>query len=129
MGAGRVGDAGVEVGDMRLEPGQEFEVVLPALGGVTREVEGGQLGAPALTPELGTQGEAAVERDGLQAILHHGSDTHEADAVGHEGAEITGGGKRSCLSRSSRCWASRRSVFVLRTTMARILAASPTSRV
>src|SRR5262249_39489808 len=38
-------------------------------------------------------------------------------------------GKRSCLRRSSRCRASRRSVFVLRTTIARIVAASPTRTV
>ena len=95
MGVGRVEDTGIEAVDMRLEPGQELEAILAALGGVTRQIEGGQLGAPPLTPELGAQREAAVERDGLQAIFHHGADAHEADTVGHEGTEVTGGGIRN----------------------------------
>jgi hypothetical protein len=91
MGVSRVGDASVQAVDMRLEPGQELQAVLPALSGVMRQVEGGQLGAPALTPELGPQREAAIERNGLQAIFHHGADAHEAHAVSDEGAEIAGG--------------------------------------
>jgi NADPH:quinone reductase-like Zn-dependent oxidoreductase len=50
-----------------LEPSQEVEAVLPALGGVRRQREGDELRAPAMTPELGTESEAAVERDSLQA--------------------------------------------------------------
>ncbi len=61
MGVGRGGNAGVQAGDMSLEPNQEVEAVFPALGGVRRQYEGDELGAPARTPELGTQGEAAVE--------------------------------------------------------------------
>ena len=74
-----------------LEPSQEFEAILPALRDVLRQLERDQLGAPALTPELGAQGQAAVERDSRQAIFHHGADAHEAHAVSDEGAEIAGG--------------------------------------
>ena len=119
MGVSPVGDAGVQAVDMRLEPGRELQTVRPALSGVLRQVEGGQLGAPALTPELLTQREAAIERNGLQAIFHHGADAHEAHAVSDEGAEIAGGqirnpdrGERSCFSRSSKCRASPGSVLV-----------------
>jgi hypothetical protein len=95
-----------------------------------------QLGETALAPQLRAQRQALIKGDRLQAVLTivrmRTNRTRCATSVRRSrvlGSGIHNVGKRSCLRRSRRCRASRRSVFVFRTTMARIFAASPTRTV
>ena len=110
--------------------------MIAALGGVRGKSEGLQLRQAGPAEQLGTAGEAVVQGDGMQAILDHGADADEAHAVHEERAQIASGGIRH-PDRGEAIVAQQiedlKGVtpigFVLRTTMARIFAASPTSSV
>ncbi len=59
------GDAIIEGLDARREPRQQLQALIAALGGMGREGQIPQLGEPALGPERGPEGEAAVHGDGV----------------------------------------------------------------
>jgi hypothetical protein len=88
VGQRRGRDRVVELTDLHVERREQLEAVIAALCGVRGEGEGLQLGQAGLAEELGATGESVVQGDGMQAILDHGADADEAQAVHEERPKI-----------------------------------------
>ena len=118
---------------MLVQPVKEFEALSAAARGVGREGQTLQYGEAGLRKPLGALHQTVAQGNRVEAILHGGPNTDQAHAMRKESSPIAVAGsrtqmvgRRSCRSSSSRWGASRRSVLLFRTTIARILAASPT---
>src|SRR5262249_43279619 len=136
IGRHGLSDLGIELVDLRGQPGKQLEIVVATARGVTGKEQAFERGTPALGPKLRAKRQAMIQRDGLKPfftiVRMRTRRTRWATSARRSrvsGSGIQTVGKRSCRRRSSRCRASRRSVFVLRTTIALIFAASPTRTV
>ena len=83
-----VGDLVVELIDPTGDPRQQLQAIVASAPGVRGEVEGAELGQPTLAPQFGADGQALIEGDRLQPVLHHGAHPDETNTMRHERAQI-----------------------------------------
>src|SRR5215471_11151360 len=136
MGERSRGDGLIEVSEMGAEGCQQVETLVTALHDIGRQRSVPSWARPARRKSLEPQTSPWFKARACTPFLsmvwmrtrrRRCISKARSSRVAGSGNQMVG--TRSCRSRSRICRASRRSVFVLRTTMARILAASPTRTV
>src|SRR5262249_49351895 len=89
--SGKLFDLDIEGIDAGVEPGQQLKALVATVRSVDGQREGAELDEATLRQERATEGQSAVERDGVEPVLDHRAHAHQAQAVRYKGTLVAGG--------------------------------------